>query len=77
MSDQAPKQSPPRLTPAERATLAIGVAVTNLIKLGGLVMGINEAMVRSELRPVAMGVAAFAMAGAEGVERFLNRLFGR
>lgn len=57
---------------ARGATLAI----TNLIKLGGLAVAVNESLIRTELRPVAMLVAAVMMAGAQGVETFLEKMFG-
>lgn len=53
-----------------------GFLVTNLIKLGGLAIAINEVLLRSELRPVALGVAAFMMAGAQGIETLFDRLLG-
>lgn len=61
-----------RLSPVART----GFLVTNLIKLGGLAMAINEVLLRAELRPVALGVAAFMMAGAQGIETLFDRLLG-
>lgn len=55
-------------------TRGFSVLVTNLIKLGGLGMAINEGLLRAELRPLALAVYAFMMAGAQGVETFLDRL---
>lgn len=55
----------------------IGFLVTNLIKLGGLVIAVNEGLLRTEVRPVVIGVAAFMMAGAQYSETFFDRLFGR
>lgn len=51
--------------------------VTNAIKLGGLVIAINEALIRTELRPAGLAVAGFMMAGAQGIESFLNAFFAR
>jgi hypothetical protein len=56
---------------------AYGLLITNLIKLGGLGVAINEALLRSEARSVALGLAAFMMAGAQGVETVLDKLFGK
>lgn len=56
------------------------LALTNLTKLAGLVIAINEALVRSEVRPTALAVAAFMMAGAQLSESALlaalDRLLG-
>ncbi len=62
---------PPR-APAERA----GLVVTNLIKLGGLIVAINEALIEPTLRPGALGLAALMMAGAQSLEAFLTSFFG-
>lgn len=53
-----------------------GYAITNFIKLAGVAIAINEALIRSELRPMSLAVAAFMMAGAQGVETFLDKLLG-
>lgn len=62
--------------PARGATLA----VTNLIKLGGLVVALHEALVRTELRPSVLAVSALMMAGAQVSEGLLlalaDRFFG-
>ena len=56
------------------------LALTNLTKLGGLVIAINEALIRSDVRPTALAVAAFMMAGAQLSENVvmaaLDRFFG-
>lgn len=52
------------------------LVVTNIIKLGGLVLAMREGL-QTEVRPVVLGVAAFMMAGAQGVENFLLRFFER
>lgn len=52
-----------------------GLLVTNLIKLGGLALAVNESLLRTELRPVSLAAAAFMMAGAQGVETLMDRLF--
>lgn len=50
--------------------------VTNLIKLGGLVAALNEMLIRTELRPSALGVCAVMMAGGQGLESFLSAFLG-
>lgn len=56
------------------------LALTNLTKLAGLVIAVNEALVRSQVRPTALAVAAFMMAGAQlsenAVLAALDRFFG-
>lgn len=55
--------------------------VTNCTKLVGVAVVVNEALIRGELRPVALAVAAFMMAGAQisertvlaGIDRFLGK----
>lgn len=68
-----PTQEPP----APHATARVsGLVVTNLTKLGGLAIAINEALIRTDPRPVALAVAAFMMAGAQGAETFLEKFLG-
>jgi hypothetical protein len=54
----------------------IALTVTNVTKLAGVVIAFNEALLRTELRPIAMGVAAIMIAGARAVEQVVERLFG-
>lgn len=58
----------------------LALATTNLTKLAGLAIAVNEALLRSELRPTALAVAAFMMAGAQVSEGVLlamvDRFFG-
>lgn len=56
----------------ERATLA----VTNLVKLGGLVIALHEALFTVEPRSLVIGIAALMMAGAQSFESFLTSFFG-
>ena len=52
-------------------------AVTNLIKLGGLAIAGNEALLQgSPHDPVVFAVAAFMMAGAQGIDSFLSNFLG-
>lgn len=52
--------------------------VTNLTKLAGLVIAGNEALIRTQpTRPIVLAIAAFMMAGAQGLETFLDKFFGR
>ena len=53
-----------------------GLVITNATKLAGLAVVIGEVFVRSELRPIALAVAAFMMAGAQGLETFLEKFLG-
>jgi hypothetical protein len=53
----------------------VPLVVTNLIKLGGLVVVLHEAF-RPEIRPGALGIAALMMAGAIPIETFLRSFFG-
>lgn len=54
--------------------------VTNLIKLAGLVLAVDEVLVQPQPRALVLGVAAFMMAGAqfseEAVLLALGRFFG-
>lgn len=61
----------------EAPAVKAATAVTNLIKLGGLAIAGNEAILQgSPHDPVVFAVAAFMMAGAQGVDSFLNNFFG-
>lgn len=51
--------------------------VTTLTKLGGLAIAFNEALLRSELRPTALALAAFMMAGAQVSEPVLIAMIDR
>lgn len=78
VGEKPPASPTPTPSPASAAAArGIGLAITNLTKLGGLWITVNETLVRTELRPVALGVAAFMMAGAQGLETFLDKMFGR
>jgi hypothetical protein len=57
---------------SERVTFV----VTNLIKLGGLAVVINEAFVEPLIRSEALMVAAIMMAGAQSLETFFHSFFG-
>lgn len=52
------------------------LVVTNLIKVGGLILAMKEGL-GPEVRPGTLAVAAFMMAGAQGFENLLMRLFDR
>ena len=59
------------------AAVKAASAVTNLIKLGGLAIAGNEALMQdSPHDPVVFAVAAFMMAGAQGLDSFLTNFFG-
>jgi hypothetical protein len=54
-----------------------GLVITNLTKLAGLVIVVNEALLEPVLRPQVVGIAALMMAGAQGLETFLRSFFGK
>jgi hypothetical protein len=62
-------------------SLALTLLITNVTKLAGLAIAINEALVRSELRPAALAVAGLMMIGAQGSETvltgFIDKLFAQ
>jgi len=64
-------------SPGNGAPRGIALALTNLTKLAGLVVVLNEALLRTEMRPLVLAVSAFMMAGAQGVETLVDRLLGR
>jgi hypothetical protein len=68
-----PEPQPP---PEGRLARALALAVTNVTKLAGVAIAFNEALLRANLRPIAMGVAAIMIAGARAVEQVIERLFG-
>jgi hypothetical protein len=57
MNVQPPEPQPPSPSSGSRWTLI----VTNLIKLGGLAVALNEALVRADPRPSGIAVAAVAL----------------
>lgn len=70
---QSPQPDP---STSERLPFLPGLIVTNLIKLGGLVVALNEALIEPAIRPGALGIAALMMAGAQSLETFLTAFFG-
>jgi hypothetical protein len=77
----APDSSPSQPTAAHGQVRGLTLWSTNAIKLVGAAAAFNELLLRSELRPQALAIIAFMMAGAqvsEGlilsmVDRFLGR----
>jgi hypothetical protein len=57
-------------------TARLNLVVTNVIKLGGLAVAINEALLEPELRPIIIALAAVMMAGAQTWESFFSSFFG-
>lgn len=49
----------------------LALVVTNLTKIGGLVVALNELILRPDFRPGAAAIAAFMMAGAQVSETAL------
>lgn len=58
------------------AAKAVG-RITNAIKLGGLIIALNEALIQNPADSRMLGLAAFMMAGAQGIESILSYLFGQ
>lgn len=53
-----------------------GLWITNTIKLAGVVVAVNEALVEPTLRPGAIALAALMLAGAQSLESFITAFFG-
>jgi hypothetical protein len=71
----ARKAAPPERT--EVPAVRVASQVTNAIKLGGLLIAGNEAILQdSPHDAVVFAVAAFMMAGAQGLDSFLTAFFG-
>lgn len=66
-----------KLSQAQIQARASTLFVTNVIKIAGAVGGVNEILIRSELRQSAVALAAFMMAGAQLSETVLLRLIDR
>lgn len=66
--EQQPERGPYR---------AIGLLVTNLGKLLAFALAVNEALIRDELRPIVIGIAALFYAGVQALETFVDKLLGR
>lgn len=54
----------------------LALVVTNLIKLGGLILGLHAGF-SDQANNAALLLAAFMMTGAQGLEWFLKSFFGR
>lgn len=67
-------------SPPQNAGKAKGftLVVSNLGRVASVAIAVNETLIRTQqLRPVVMGLAALFWAGAQGLESFLDRLFGK
>jgi hypothetical protein len=62
---------------AARRTVDTALAITNLTKLSGAAVALNEALIRADLRPLALAVAALMIAGAQGIESILLAVIDR
>jgi hypothetical protein len=64
---------------SQRTARGFGLLVTNLIKLGGLILGMNEGLFHSTDRNAALivGLAALMVSGGISIDRLLDRLFGK
>lgn len=54
----------------------IGLVVTNLIKLVGAAIALNEVFIEPAIRETALGVAALFVAGGQSLETFFMVFFG-
>jgi hypothetical protein len=71
----APAKRKRRSDPPNKAAQWGGV-VTSLIKLGGLILAGNEALFQPAPHDaVVFGLAAFMMAGAQGIDSLLASIF--
>jgi hypothetical protein len=66
-----PEPQPPRTQPDR-----VGRIITNLIKLGGLIVVLAPVFRGGEPTTTTIAGAAFMMAGAQGIETFLTSFFG-
>ena len=66
--------------PTGRVALWLALIVTNAIKLGGLVVALDEILVQPIAKPLPLVVAVVMMTGAQSVEEavfhFVERFFG-
>lgn len=53
----------------------VSLAVTNLIKLGGLVAAMNELLIEDQVDPRKLAFIAVMLAGTQGLENFLKGVF--
>lgn len=67
-----PRRVPRRLSWGER----VGLAFTGLVKLVGLLIAANEAFLVPHRDPAAFALAAFMMAGAQGLDSFISNFLG-
>lgn len=82
-TSQDPQKQPP--TPPEPPASAspgtattVTLIITNATKLVGLVIAINEGLIRAgDVRPIKIALAAFMLAGAQGAEQFFKSFFGK
>jgi hypothetical protein len=51
--------------------------IPDLLRIAGVVVFLNEALFRSEMRPLVVAVSALAMAGGQGLDTLLDRLFAK
>lgn len=50
--------------------------IPDLLRIAGVAVFLNEALLRGEMRPLIVAVSALAMAGGQGLDTLLDRLFG-
>lgn len=68
-------------SPSQVAVRGYTLLITNVTKVAGIAIAINEAMIRSEIRSGALAIAALMMLGAQVTEnvilKAIDRFFGR
>lgn len=69
-ASRAPRQHPPPQPTGERVTYAI----TNLIRVSGLCLALKTGLLDVPLDTRILAVAAFMMAGAQGIEVIIGAL---
>jgi hypothetical protein len=65
---------PRQHSPRARALRYGSTGVANVTKLGGVAMALNESLLRHELRPIVLAVAAVMIAGIQALESLIDRI---
>lgn len=72
-----PPQQPPQQGEGSRALRGFTLLLTNVTKVVGLVIAVNEALLRPSIRESAMALAGAMLFGAQTVENVLLGLIDR
>lgn len=73
MTEALEPVEPAEVSRSQRAITALARAITELLRLGGGVLAVNELALRPELRSSALLVIALMIAGAQGLDSILDR----